>query len=132
MRTSLAIMGLLLLARCASLPPAPPHGMPVAARHPTATLERPWLTPTPNGEITLFDSRALQALRKLDEASAPNQNGTGRRVRHPGMWAGIGVGAAVGVAVVTEAIDDVVDDTTDNFFDCFFEVFFGGDCDDED
>jgi hypothetical protein len=132
MRISLAIMGPLLLAGCASLPPTPPHGMSVAIDHPRATLERPWLMPTPKDEITLFDSRALQALRKLDEAQALNQNGTGRRVRHPGMWAGIGVGAAVGVVVVTEAIDDVVDDTADNFIDCFFDAFFGGDCDDDD
>jgi hypothetical protein len=130
---SFAIICALLLTGCASLPPPPPYGISAAAAHPPATVERPWLMPTPRDEITLFDSRTLQALRKLDEASALNQNGNGRRVRHPGMWAGIGVGAFIGTVAAVDAAADMTDDIFDNFFDCFFEAFFGGDeCDVED
>jgi hypothetical protein len=93
--------------------------------------------PAPRDEITLFDSRTLQALRKLDEASALNQNGNGGRIRHPGLWAGIGAGAFVGTALAIDAAEDIADDLSDSFiedvFDCFFEVIFGGDdCDAED
>jgi hypothetical protein len=134
---SLAIICPLLLAGCASLPPPSPHGIAAAPQHPPAALERPWLMPRPTDEITLFDSRTLQALRKLDEASALNQNGNGRRIRHPGMWAGIGAGAFVGTALAIDAAQDIADDLSESFiedvFDCFFEAFFGGDnCDDED
>ena len=129
---SLAILCPLLLAGCSSLPPAELHGMSVEPRHPPATLERPWLMPMPKDEVTLFDSRTLQALRKLDESEALNQNATGRRVRHPGMWAGIGAGAFIGTVVAVDAAQDMAEDVTDNIFTCFFEVIFGGDeCDSE-
>jgi hypothetical protein len=111
--------------------------MSVLARHPSVTLERPWLMPVAQDEVTLFDTRTLQALRELDETQALNQNGNGRRVRHPGMWAGIGAGAFIGTVLVVDAAQDTTEDifnnVWDDFFDCFFEAFFGGDaCDSED
>ena len=122
----------LLLAGCASVAPQLPPGMPVAVERPAPDIERPWLIPMPKDEITLFDTRLLRALRELDETQALNQNGSGRRIRHPGMWAGIGVGAAAGILVVDEAVDDAVDEIGESFFDCFLDLFFGGDCEDED
>ena len=65
----------LFLAGCASLPPPPTQSLPAVPRHPPATFERPWLVPTATDEITLFDTRMLPALRKLDETSALNANG---------------------------------------------------------
>jgi hypothetical protein len=131
---SLAIICPLLLAGCSSLPPVERHGMSVEPRHPPATLERPWLMPMPKDEVTLFDSRTLQVLRKLDEYEALNQNATGRRVRHPGMWAGIGAGAFVGTALAVDAANDIAEDVSEtffqDFFECFFDAIFGGDeCD---
>jgi hypothetical protein len=123
----LAALVPVLLAGCSSLPPAQLHGMSVEPRHPTPTLERPWLVPMPRDEVTLFDSRTLQALRKLDEIEALSQNANGRRVRRPAMWAGIGIGAAAGLVVIAEAIDDAKD-LNDDFWDCFFDSFFGGGC----
>jgi hypothetical protein len=129
---AVAILCPLLLAGCASLPPPPSFDTAAAVHHPPATLERPWLMPVPRDEVVLFDSRQMQALRKLDEASALNQNGTGRRVRHPGMWAGIGAGAFVGAAVAVSAAVDTGEDIFEDMFNCFFEVVFGGDeCDDD-
>jgi hypothetical protein len=85
--------------------------------------------PGPADEVVLFDTRALQALRKLDDPRALNADG-GRDVK-VGMWIGIGVGAAVGIYQVVDAVDDVADDITDDLFDCFFDALFGGDCEDD-
>jgi len=132
---SLAIVCALLSTGCASLPSPRTQSMSAPARHPPATLERRWLMPLPQEEVTLLDTRTLQAVRELNDTQALNQNGNGRDVK-VGMWVGIGVGAAVGIHIVNEAIDDVVDDFTndaaDNFLACFFDLFFGGDCDDDD
>jgi hypothetical protein len=115
----LAVVSLLLLTGCASVPPQSPHTMAVAV-HPPPTIERPWLLPRPADEITLFDTRTLQALRKSDETEALNA------VQRPLMWVGVGVGAVYGLFLI-----DTTEEMAEGALDCFFSVLFGG-CGDED
>ena len=100
----LAIVSLLYVAGCASAPPRAPLDRTVAA-HPPATIPRLWLIPTPNDEITLFDTRTLRALREVDETEALNASGSGR-VQQPGFWVAIGVLGAAAVAASGDSSDD--------------------------
>jgi hypothetical protein len=120
----LAIVSALLITGCSSAPMHSPSATAVAV-HPPPTLDRPWLVPTPRDEITLFDTRMLQALRERDDIPASNANGTGR-VKMPGLWIGIGLGVTAGI-VAADAAEDVVEDTTNSMLECFFDALFGGD-----
>ena len=120
----LAIVSALLIAGCSSAPTSSP-ARTVVAVHPPAALARPWLVPKPSDEVVLFDTRTLQALRKLDETEALNANGTGR-VARPGLWIGVGFGAfTVGYLVA----DDIVEDTSETIVNCLFSALFASNCD---
>ena len=119
----LAVTSLLLLTGCASVPPQPPRTLAVAV-HPSLALERPWLLPRPADEITLFDTRVLQALRERDDAEALNA------VQRPGMWVAVGFGAAWGLALAAETLD-ANEEFVEDAFSCIIGVFFGA-CDDDD
>ena len=99
----LAIVSLLFVTGCASAPPQAPLDRTVAV-HPPATLQRPWLIPTPTDEITLCDTRTLRALRVVDEIEALNANGSGR-LQRTGFWVAIGL-----IAVAAAASEDSSDD----------------------
>ena len=123
----LAIVCPLLLVGCASVPAPSPHHEPFVVLPPATTaLERPWLMPMPTDEIKIFDTRTLQALRRLDELPALNQNGGGRDVK-VGLWVGIGVGAVVGLRVAEEAAEEI----GESLFEAFPDCVFGG-CDEDD
>jgi hypothetical protein len=108
---------------CASVPPQSPRDMAVAV-HPPLTIERPWLMPRPTDEITLFDTRTLQALRQRDDTEALNA------VQRPGMWVAIGFGAVWGLALAVETVE-AADDLADDVFGCLIGFLFGA-CDDDD
>ena len=115
----LAIVCSVLLVGCASVAPPSPPGLPgVMLRGPDPVFERPWLT-QPTDEIKIFDTRTLQALRKLDELPALNQNGGERRVK-VGLWVGVGI---VALPIVVNLIDHIGQE----IFDCLF----GDDCEGE-
>ena len=80
--------------------------------------------PAPTDEITLFDTRVLQALRERDETAGLNA------VQRPGMWVAVGVGAVYGLVITNEVVD-VLDETGETMIECFIGILFGG-CDDDD
>jgi hypothetical protein len=106
----LAVLSLVLLTGCASAPPQLPRDRAVAV-HPPLPIEHPWLAQRPADEVTLFDTRMLQALRKRDETAGLNA------VQRPVMWLGIGFGVAYGLFLL---------DASDEILDCLFS------CDDDD
>jgi hypothetical protein len=78
----------------------------------------------PADEITLFDTRTLQALRKQDETGALNA------VQRPGIWVAVGLGTVYGLFIANEVVD-AVDESVDSTLECFFAILFGG-CNDDD
>jgi hypothetical protein len=118
----LAVVSVLLLTGCSSVQPKFPIDSAVAV-HPPVPLDRPWLMPTPRDEVTLFDTRALQALRTLDENQTLNAAGTGR-IKRPGLWIGIGAGTVAGVVAVR-----VAEDVADEVATCVLNALFLSKCD---
>src|SRR5688572_16897570 len=101
----LAVVSVLVVTGCASVPQPTSPGMATVAMHPPATLERLWLVQTRSDEITVFDTRMLQALRKTDEVPALNANGSAKR---PGVWLGVGLGVIAGSLLVEETYECVM------------------------
>jgi hypothetical protein len=92
----LAVVSIPVLTGCASAPPQSPHETAIAVHIPPA-LERPWLMPRPADEVTLLDTRTLQALRRRDDLPGLNA------VERPGLWLGVGLGVAAGIFVIDTA-----------------------------